>query len=351
MFKHAKMLLALFILASIALFIGCQEESTVITPDSGRTNLSKISDDTLFIPSGATVTSAKLFIYQTYTPVDQTNNVHRITSDWPCDVTWATFAGAYDGFVFDSFLGAELTWQEVDITTLVQAWVNGTYANYGILLDDPAFIGRSQFHSTENATNQPYFEVVLSTGDTIDVTPSADTWIWEAQPNSSACDDPFLYTGYINDPLLGLHKQSLLRFPIVVVPGGGCTLTPGYWKTHSEFGPAPYDDTWAQLPNGASTIFFLSGKTYYEVLWTSPAGNAYYNLSFHYIAAGLNFMNGADPSAAQAAYDAATILFNTYTPAQIAVLRGSDPLRQQFISLAGILGQYNEGYIGPGHCD
>ena len=34
---------------------------------------------------------------------------------------------------------------------------------------------------------------------------------------------------------------------------GGCTLTPGYWKTHSEFGPAPYDDNWANLPNGAST--------------------------------------------------------------------------------------------------
>ena len=53
-----------------------------------------------------------------------------------------------------------------------------------------------------------------------------------------------------------------------------CTRTPGYWKTHSEFGPAPYDATWAQLPSGASTTFFLSGKTYYQVLWTPRQGTA-----------------------------------------------------------------------------
>ena len=43
-------------------------------------------------------------------------------------------------------------------------------------------------------------------------------------------------------------------------------------------------------------------------------------------------------------------LFSTYTPAQIAALKGNDPLRQQFISLGGLLGSYNEGAIGPGHC-
>jgi len=134
---------------------------------------------------------------------------------------------------------------------------------------------------------------------------------------------------------------------------GGCTLTPGYWKTHSEFGPAPYDDSWAQLPSGASTPFFLSGQSYYEVLWTPPrGGNAYYILARQYIAAQLNFLNGADPSAAQTAYDEATALFNTYTPAEVAVLKGKNgkELRAQFISLAEGLDGYNDGYMGPGHC-
>lgn len=131
----------------------------------------------------------------------------------------------------------------------------------------------------------------------------------------------------------------------------GCTLTPGYWKTHSEFGPAPYDDNWANLPNGASTPFFLSGKSYYGALWTAPAGNAYYILAHAYIAAQLNFLNGADPSAAQAAFDAATNLFQTYTPNQIAALRGNNPVRRQFVDLASTLDDYNNGRIGPGHCD
>jgi hypothetical protein len=132
---------------------------------------------------------------------------------------------------------------------------------------------------------------------------------------------------------------------------GGCTLTQGYWKTHSSFGPAPYDDTWALLlPSGPNSIFFSSGKTWYQVFWTPPAGNAYYNLAHQYMAAKLNILNGADPAAAQAALDTATTLFNKYTPAQIAVLKGNSSIRKQFIDLASILDNYNNGYIGPGHC-
>lgn len=126
---------------------------------------------------------------------------------------------------------------------------------------------------------------------------------------------------------------------------GGCTLTPGYWKTHSMYGPAPYDDTWALL--GENTPFFLSGKTYYQVLWTPPAGNAYYILAHQYIAAELNFLNGANSSAVQMAFNKATDLFNTYTPAQVAK---SKDLKALFTSLAYTLDQYNNGYIGPGHC-
>jgi len=137
----------------------------------------------------------------------------------------------------------------------------------------------------------------------------------------------------------------------VSVPcAGGCSLTPGYWKTHSSYGSAPYDDTWALV--GEDTAFFSSGKTYYQALWTSPNGNAYWILAHAYIAAKLNQLNGADFSAAQAAFDSATALFSnpSYTPTYIGGLRGSSPLRQTFISLATILDNYNNGLIGPGHC-
>lgn len=137
---------------------------------------------------------------------------------------------------------------------------------------------------------------------------------------------------------------------VVTVPcAGGCTLTQGYWKTHSSKGPAPYDDTWAQLPNGADTPFFLSGQSYYQVLWTPPSGgNAYYILAHQYIAAKLNGLNGADLSAVQDALKDAEALLIANTPAGIATLKGK--AKAEWTNLASILDSYNNGYIGPGHC-
>jgi hypothetical protein len=130
----------------------------------------------------------------------------------------------------------------------------------------------------------------------------------------------------------------------------GCTLTPGYWKTHSVKGPAPYDDAWANLgPQQENTTFFLSGKTYYQALWTAPQGNAYWILAHAYIAAQLNILNGASvPAAVQTAFDQATALLASRTPPQVASLKGAQ--RQQWITLAGILDGYNNGLTGPGHC-
>jgi hypothetical protein len=144
----------------------------------------------------------------------------------------------------------------------------------------------------------------------------------------------------------------------------GCTLTQGYWKTHSIRGPAPFDDNWNNIPtlpyapgawggNHESTVFFYSGQSWYTVFWTPPkGGNAYYQLAHQYEAAVLNVLNAADPSAVTATLNSALALFNNplNTPASIGALKANAPLRQQFVSLAGILGSYNEGTIGPGHC-
>jgi hypothetical protein len=135
----------------------------------------------------------------------------------------------------------------------------------------------------------------------------------------------------------------------VYVPCGGCTLTPGYWKTHSSYGPAPYDSTWALLPYGADTSFFLSGNTYYKTLWTSSSGgNAYYILARAYIAAQLNILNGAaSVPQVDTAMSWATSFFNTYSPTDNL----SRTVRNNAIYYAGLLDQYNNGLIGPGHCD
>jgi hypothetical protein len=132
----------------------------------------------------------------------------------------------------------------------------------------------------------------------------------------------------------------------------GCTLTLGYWQTHSSQGPAPFDDTWDQLANGADTPFFLSGGSWLEAIQTNPQGNAYWILAQQYVAAQLNFLTGAAaPPEVVTAFNDATALFAASTPAAIGELKGNDPLRQAFIAAADVLASYNEGDIGPGHCD
>jgi hypothetical protein len=60
----------------------------------------------------------------------------------------------------------------------------------------------------------------------------------------------------------GATGESSSTVRVNVACDQGCTLTPGYWKTHSRKGPAPYDDTWAELgPAQEATPFFKSGKS------------------------------------------------------------------------------------------
>lgn len=131
---------------------------------------------------------------------------------------------------------------------------------------------------------------------------------------------------------------------------GGCTLTYGYWKTHSEYGPAPYDETWAQLSDGASTEFFATGESWHTILWTSPAGgNAYLKLAHQWIAVHMNMLAGAPvPDAVADAYSAAQQLLSDYD-GLIYIPNGPD--KAEAIQLASLLDSYNNGDIGPGHCE
>ncbi|HEX3126872.1 MAG TPA: hypothetical protein VH394_06055 [Thermoanaerobaculia bacterium] len=150
----------------------------------------------------------------------------------------------------------------------------------------------------------------------------------------------------------GATGQDSWDVLVHVVCNTGCTLTPGYWKNHSRRGPAPYDDTWALLGAGQeNTAFFLSGKTYYQVLWTAPQGNAYYILAHAWIATTLNGLNGASmPAEVMQGWQEATTLFQAWTPAQIGAQKGTQQPRKRFLELAGLLDMYNNGLLGPGHC-
>lgn len=148
---------------------------------------------------------------------------------------------------------------------------------------------------------------------------------------------------------------STVVFDVKCVVKGGCTLTQGYWKTHSEHGPAPYDDTWGQLPDGADTEFFDTNTSWYDLFWTAPkGGNAFIQLAHQWMAARLNQRNGAStPLAVQIALAQAVTYFEKYdnagtVPAANAISKAD---REQMVKLAGIIAAYNEGTTGPGHCD
>jgi len=129
----------------------------------------------------------------------------------------------------------------------------------------------------------------------------------------------------------------------------GCTRTQGYWRTHSQFGPAPFDETWSELEDGANTQFFESPFTYHGILWEPVRGNAYIILGQQYIASELNILSGASmPAGVVDAFAEAQALLEEH--AIEAKIDKDNPDRDRAIDLARILDEYNNGFAEPGSC-
>jgi hypothetical protein len=343
MFK-SKTLLIIAILVSSLIFVSCQNDQNPVEPfvNSNQVQLSKVT-----IPYRAIIDSAAFYI-KVNSAVNAEVTLHRITSDWQeLAVTWNNFGGSFDTNSEGSFLPASADWQSVDVTSLVNDWFDEVYPNFGILLKEASPFATQYYNSRETGFG-PYLKVWWTLNGTsgYDSTNAfADSYIKSDSRDVNFGNSLELLTGWQDT----VETQSLIEFEIELVYTG-CTRGQGYWKTHSIYGPAPYDSVWALV--GEDSTFFLSNKRYYEVCWTPPSGgNAYYMLAHFYIATKLNFESGADPSEVQEAFDDATELFETYTPEYINGLKGNNPIRQHFISLKNILGHYNDGEIGPGHCE
>jgi hypothetical protein len=128
----------------------------------------------------------------------------------------------------------------------------------------------------------------------------------------------------------------------------GCSLSQGYWGSHSSNGPAPYNATWAKI--GENTPFYTSGLSYYAQMQVPSKGNAYNILAVQFIAAKLNVLNGA---AAPAGVDMTAIdaFFKANTPAQIDALKGNSPVRAQALAWASTLDSYNNGRLNVSKCN
>ncbi|NNG27785.1 MAG: DNRLRE domain-containing protein [Ignavibacteriaceae bacterium] len=324
--------------------MGCQNEQNPVDPffNSNQTEFSKAT-----IPYGSTIDSAVFYIDAT-TALNEQVTLHRVTADWQeMIVTWNNFAGNFNVTSEGSFTPSAAGWYETEVTNLVSSWVDSTYPNFGILLKEES-PGQIQIFSSRESGMSPYLKVWWSLNGTYGYDSTAaftDTYIQSDSGDVNFGSSMELITGWQD----AVETQSLVGFEIEIVYTG-CTRSKGYWKTHSSYGPAPYDSGWALL--GEDSTFFLSNQSNYEVMWTPPSGgNAYYKLAHQYIATAINILNGADPGEVQETFDDATDLFNTYTPEDIGALKGNNPTRQEFNSLKSLLAQYNGGEIGPGSCE
>ena len=94
-------------------------------------------------------------------------SVHEIYADWSeTSVTWDSFGGAYRAAAVSAIPAQDTgdTWVAVNITGLVQSWVNGQ-PNFGILFDSSAEGLHTEYTSREDGTNPPRLEVVVGSGD------------------------------------------------------------------------------------------------------------------------------------------------------------------------------------------
>ena len=107
------------------------------------------------IPAGATINSVILTLYKTATMGSVSDiKVHRATAAWNENtVTWGTFNQAFNPAVEGVINNSANPWSPPGLIPLVQSWVSGAQANYGMLLEQPFFgTNVTQFLSSDGAT-------------------------------------------------------------------------------------------------------------------------------------------------------------------------------------------------------
>jgi len=112
--------------------------------------------DTSFIPAGALVTSAEVSVYGLWSQSFTTVRAHEVLNPWSeSAVSWTNFglAANFDPAVIASFAaGGGAGTKTFDITSLAQAWVDGSADNNGLLLEEAAGPSPHAFVASEAST-------------------------------------------------------------------------------------------------------------------------------------------------------------------------------------------------------
>lgn len=128
----------------------------------GRNGRSVVQFDISQIPQGSTVSSATLSLYASAVPArTRTYYAHRITTSWDegtvtWNTPWKTPGGDYAASPISATTPSTPDWMKWDVTKDVEAFIAGTYPNYGWLIKDdhegdkPSY--ETTFYTKEEAT-------------------------------------------------------------------------------------------------------------------------------------------------------------------------------------------------------
>ena len=136
-----------------------------VKPDAGTRHHSVVEFDLSAIPADSEIVSSFLQLWEENERDDQTIHVHRVTSGWvesevswdqrSAGIPWTTPGGDFDATVLGSFEpNVDEEDREVDVTGATRDWVDGAFANYGLLLRSTGANGEVRFKSREEGDEE-----------------------------------------------------------------------------------------------------------------------------------------------------------------------------------------------------
>jgi hypothetical protein len=139
-----------------------------VRPDNGADRRGMLKFDLSSIPSNATITSATLYLSEKDNKAGQTTYIYRVTSNWNENTvtwrSWTLLGGDFDNSVsYFTFVPDQNNCMlTMDITSLVQLWVDGTYPNQGLMLYSTGPNHNIAYVTKEDGTagEQPKLDIV-----------------------------------------------------------------------------------------------------------------------------------------------------------------------------------------------
>lgn len=141
-----------------------------VRPDNDADRRGLVKFDLNSIPSNSTVTSATLYLYAKDNKDTQITSLYRVTANWNENtVTWLSWTqpgGDFNNSVshFTFIPNQSSCMVTMNITSLVQSWVNGTYPNYGLMLYSTGSSHIIRYVSKEDGvvSERPRLDVIYS---------------------------------------------------------------------------------------------------------------------------------------------------------------------------------------------